>query len=278
MPILRWLRILSASGRRSRISFNPTLFPLTINKKHQKDFYRKEADAHGYRTRSAWKLRQLDDKYKLIKHKKRILELGAAPGGWTQVIRERAAQAKVIACDLAEMAPLPAVTILHGDFREQLSDTALQELLGDDEVWFDLMLSDMSPVISGNHLRDQAQMLELVSAAWQLAEKWLVPVAGEGGGESKHAGEGEGESKHAGEGEGESKHAGEGEGESKHAGAGMPAVGFFLVKVFHGAELDSFRQQIKDAGYTPKLVKPPASASKSREVYILVEKKKVLEN
>ena len=143
---------------------------------------------------------------------------------------------------------MPAVTILHGDFREQLSDTALQELLGDDEVWFDLMLSDMSPVISGNHLRDQAQMLELVSAAWQLAEKWLVPVAGEGGGESKRA------------------------------GAGMPAVGFFLVKVFHGAELDSFRQQIKDAGYTPKLVKPPASASKSREVYILVEKKKVLEN
>ena len=206
------------------------------------------------------------------------MELGAAPGGWTQVIRERAAQAKIIACDIAEMAPLPAVTILHGDFREQLSDTALQELLGDDEVWFDLMLSDMSPVISGNHLRDQAQMLELVSAAWQLAEKWLVPVAG--GGESKRAGkgagEGEGESKHAGE--GESKRAGEGGGESKRAGAGMPAVGFFLVKVFHGAELDSFRQQIKDAGYTPKLVKPPASASKSREVYILVEKKKVLEN
>ena len=144
--------------------------------KKQKDFYQQKAEQEGYRARSAWKLKQLDDKYNFIAPCNLILELGAAPGGWTQVLTERASHAKIIACDIVPMQPIAGATILQGDLLEPTTDDKIQQLTKGAK--FDLLLSDMAPNISGNHLRDQVLMQELATAALQQAEHHLNPDAG----------------------------------------------------------------------------------------------------
>jgi len=131
------------------------------------DFYYKQAHLEGYRTRAAYKLIELDNKLSFLASSHCIIELGAAPGGWTQVIRKHAPQAQITVCDIQPMKPIEGVTFIQGDFR---LPTIQQQILSLVKKT-DLVLSDMSPNISGQKSRDQAAMAELCLTALQFAHK-----------------------------------------------------------------------------------------------------------
>src|SRR5687767_10683434 len=117
-------------------------------REHVTDAYVKRANAEGFRSRAAYKLQQIDAKDKLLKPGMTVVDLGAAPGGWSQVAAKAVgASGRVIALDLLEMAEVPGVTVIRGDFQERETLEQLEQALDGDSV--DLVLSDMAPNISG---------------------------------------------------------------------------------------------------------------------------------
>ncbi len=141
---------------------------------HVNDAYVQRAKAEGYRSRASYKLMEIDDKDALIRRGNAIVDLGAAPGGWSQVAARRLqGSARVIALDLLDMAPMRGVTFLQGDFREQDILRALEELLAGDRPG--LVLSDMSPNISGISVCDQARVMHLAELGLDFARSWLQP-------------------------------------------------------------------------------------------------------
>lgn len=142
--------------------------------RHVNDTYVKRATSEGMRSRAAYKLQQINDKDKLIRPGMRVVDLGASPGGWSQVAgRIVGPSGRVIAIDLLDMAPLPGVTFVQGDFSEAAGLAALErELAG---VPLDLVLSDMAPNISGIALADQSRLMGLVELALAFAVKHLKP-------------------------------------------------------------------------------------------------------
>ena len=140
--------------------------------RQQSDHYVKRARDEGYRARAAFKLMELDEKDKLLKPGQRVVDLGAAPGSWSQVARERVGDAgTVIALDILPMEPLPGVTFIEGDFREDAALAALETALDGAQV--DLVLSDMAPNISGIGPSDQARSMYLAELALAFALEWL---------------------------------------------------------------------------------------------------------
>ena len=134
-------------------------------RRHVTDPYVKAARKQGYRSRAAFKLLELVQKESFLKAGQTVVDLGAAPGGWSQVAAEKVGpKGRVIAIDLLEIAPISGVTVLKGDFR-QVSI----------EVRADVVLSDLSPNLSGIANVDQARLLELVEAAVELCGKILKP-------------------------------------------------------------------------------------------------------
>lgn len=143
-------------------------------REHVNDPYVKRANAEGYRSRAAYKLQQIARKDKLLKPGMTVVDLGAAPGGWSQVAAEAVgATGHVIAVDLLEMAQVPGVAVIRGDFREQATLEAIEEALEGNAV--DLVLSDMAPNLSGIATVDQARSIELVELALEFASKHLKP-------------------------------------------------------------------------------------------------------
>lgn len=126
-------------------------------------------------SRAYFKLEQLDARFRLTGREKVVLELGAAPGGWTQYLGPRCRL--VVACDLLPLATVPArVRAVEGDVRESSTQRRILATAGASEDRpFDVVLSDMAPNISGNRVRDQAMTLELVECTLDLAERWLRP-------------------------------------------------------------------------------------------------------
>jgi 23S rRNA (uridine2552-2'-O)-methyltransferase len=143
-------------------------------RRHVTDSYVKRARHEGYRSRAAYKLQEIDAKDRLLRPAMTVVDLGAAPGGWSQVVAERVgATGRVVALDLLEMAPVAGVEFLRGDFREAEVEARLSELLG--AVGVDLVLSDMAPNMSGVTETDQARCIELAELALEFACKWLKP-------------------------------------------------------------------------------------------------------
>ena len=143
-------------------------------REHVTDRYVREAKREGYRSRAVYKLRELAERDRLIRPGMTVVDLGAAPGGWAQVAAELVgAKGRVLAVDILNMAPLPGVTFIHGDFREERTLQALEAQLQGRRV--DLVLSDMAPNISGIGLVDQARAQELAELALEFALKWLKP-------------------------------------------------------------------------------------------------------
>ncbi|MBL8398965.1 MAG: RlmE family RNA methyltransferase [Candidatus Accumulibacter sp.] len=143
-------------------------------REHVTDCYVRRAKAEGYRSRAAYKLLSIDAKDRLIQPGDWIVDLGASPGGWCQVVAKKlAGQGKVIAVDVLEMTPVAGVTFLQGDFREDQVQMQLQELLAGEKLG--LVLSDMSPNISGVALSDQARVMHLAELALDFAGNWLKP-------------------------------------------------------------------------------------------------------
>ncbi|NNE05072.1 MAG: 23S rRNA (uridine(2552)-2'-O)-methyltransferase RlmE [Xanthomonadales bacterium] len=141
---------------------------------HFDDPYVKQAHAQGLRARAAFKLLELHDKYQLIRPGMLVVDLGAAPGSWSQVAKDKAGKSgRVIALDILDMEPLEGVEFIEGDFTEDGPLQALEALLAGSKV--DLVLSDMAPNISGMSAVDQPRAMYLAELALSFAEQWLKP-------------------------------------------------------------------------------------------------------
>jgi 23S rRNA (uridine2552-2'-O)-methyltransferase len=135
------------------------------------DPYVHEAQRLGYRARSAFKLIELDDKMKFIKKGCTVIDLGAAPGGWSQIAVQRGA-GKVIGLDLLPIEPMPGVTFLQMDFMNDDAPEALIMMMG---AGADVVLSDMAPNTMGHKQTDHLRIMALVEAAYEFATQVLKP-------------------------------------------------------------------------------------------------------
>ena len=141
---------------------------------HVNDPWVKEASRLGYRSRAAFKLIELADKDKLFRSGMSVVDLGAAPGSWTQVLRQRLGpNAAIIAVDVLPMAPVAGVRIVQADFREDEGLARLEKALGGRKV--DLVVSDLSPNLSGVEAADQARSVHLAELALEFCRSWLHP-------------------------------------------------------------------------------------------------------
>ncbi len=148
---------------------------------HLNDPYVKLAQQRDYRSRAAFKLIGIDDQDRLIRPGMTVVDLGSAPGSWSQVLVERLGRrkpsgdvdGKVVALDLLEMESIAGVDFLIGDFREEETLAALVAALGGRKV--DLVVSDMAPNLSGVAVADSARMQDLAELALDFASQWLKP-------------------------------------------------------------------------------------------------------
>ena len=134
------------------------------------DPYVAEAKRAGYRSRAAFKLAQLDDKVRFLRRNGRIVDLGSAPGGWTQVAVERAG--RVVAMDINEMEPVPGAVVLVGDARSDEARARVREAL---DGAADVVLSDMAAPSTGHAQTDHLRVMGLVEVALDFAESVLAP-------------------------------------------------------------------------------------------------------
>ena len=148
-------------------------------KEHFSDPYVKKAQAEGMRSRAAYKLEELVERDRLLKPGMVVVDLGAAPGGWSQWVRQtldgmsKENPGRVVALDILEMPTLAGVEFLHGDFREDAVLSALEAALEGARV--DLVLSDMAPNKSGMDAVDQPRMMHLAELAMEFADNHLRP-------------------------------------------------------------------------------------------------------
>ena len=189
-------------------------------KRQHTDAYVARSRAAGYRSRAAYKLLEIDAQVRLLRAGMRCVDLGAAPGGWSQVAAERVAPGgRVFALDVLPMEPIAGVDFIQGDFTEPATLAALRAALGADPV--DLVMSDMAPNITGNRAVDQPRAMYLAELALELAREVLRPG------------------------------------------------GTLLVKLFQGEGFEAYRHAAQALFGELKFKKPPASRSKSREMYLL---------
>jgi 23S rRNA (uridine2552-2'-O)-methyltransferase len=159
------VRVKTAKGRR----------PSSIKwlERQLNDPYVREAKSKGYRSRAAFKLAELDDRFHFLKPGARVLDLGAAPGGWSQVAATRVGtKGAVMAADILDIAPLPGVTVLKLDLSKAGALTALEEPLGGRA---DVVLSDMAASTTGHRATDHLRTMALLEAALDVADAVLKP-------------------------------------------------------------------------------------------------------
>ena len=141
---------------------------------HESDSFVQASRSEGYRSRAVYKLREIDRRDRLIKPGQRVVDLGAAPGGWSQYVAERQqGSGRIVALDCLAMDELPGVTFLQGDFREQSVLNELEAVLEGQKA--DLVLSDMAPNMSGIRVADQAAAVGLAELALDFALQHLRP-------------------------------------------------------------------------------------------------------
>jgi len=141
---------------------------------HFNDEFVKRARKEGYRSRAVYKLQEIDARDRLLKPGMTVVDLGAAPGAWSQYLRERVGRTgRVIALDILPLEALPGVEVLQGDFTEEATLKALLDALGGRPV--DLVISDMSPNISGVDSADKARAMYLSELALDFAVQVLKP-------------------------------------------------------------------------------------------------------
>ena len=143
-------------------------------REHVNDTYVQRAKAEGYRSRASFKLMEIDDRDHLIRSGEIVVDLGATPGGWSQVAAKRMhGKGRVIALDLLEMDPLHGVDFIQGDFREEDVLRQLEAMLAGKKLG--LVLSDMAPNMSGILLSDQARVMHLAELGLEFSRNWLKP-------------------------------------------------------------------------------------------------------
>jgi 23S rRNA (uridine2552-2'-O)-methyltransferase len=162
------------SDRRVKTGRGRTASSVRWLERQLNDPYVKQAKAEGYRSRAAYKLLELDERFALLKGVKRVVDLGIAPGGWSQVVRKRVPGAAIAGIDLLETEPLEGVTILQMDFMADAAPAALEAALDGAP---DLVLSDMAANTVGHKQTDHLRTMGLVEAAAHFA----IEVLAEGG-------------------------------------------------------------------------------------------------
>ena len=144
---------------------------------HVHDPYVQEAQRRGYRSRAAFKLIELAERDRLFRRGMSVVDLGAAPGSWSQVLRERVGPgARIVAVDILPMDPIPGVTVVQGDFTEDSAVDAIQAALDGRRV--DLVVCDLAPNLSGIESADQARSVHLAELALEFAAEVLQPGGG----------------------------------------------------------------------------------------------------
>lgn len=200
---------------------------------HINDPYVKLAQREGYRARAAYKLKEIDEAFGLIKPGQVVVDLGAAPGAWSQYVRRRFApkdagvggaavgqlNGSIVALDVLDFEPIEGVEFIQGDFREAEVLARLEAVLGGRRV--DLVVSDMAPNLSGIDDADAARVGHLVELALDFAQRHLVPG------------------------------------------------GALVCKVFHGSGYSQLVQMFKDSFKVVKPIKPKASRDKSAETFLV---------
>lgn len=143
-------------------------------RRHINDAFVKKATSQGYRSRAVFKLKEIDDQDKLIKPGMVIVDLGSAPGGWSQyIVKKHPNKCSVIAIDLLEMEPIAGVEFIQGDFQDEEVLAKLDEILNGREI--DLVISDMAPNITGVRSVDEAQYEGLLDSVLYFCELRLKP-------------------------------------------------------------------------------------------------------
>lgn len=200
---------------------------------HVNDPYVKLAQKEGFRSRAAYKLKEIDESLKLLRPGQRVVDLGAAPGAWSQYVRRRFApkqagaggaavgelQGSIIALDLLDLEPIEGVQFIQGDFREDSVAAQLAAALGGQPV--DVVLSDMAPNLSGIESSDAARIAHLVELAIEFSEAHLT------------------------------------------------ADGALVCKVFHGSGYSQLVELFKRHFRVVKPIKPKASRDRSEETFLV---------
>ena len=141
---------------------------------HRGDPFVRKAREQGYRSRAAYKLQEIAGRDRLLRSGQLVLDLGAAPGGWSQIAASRVApRGRVVAVDLLPMDPIPGVLIVQGDFRDAGTRSRLREALDGGRA--DLILSDMAPNLEGVRSADAAMSLSIATSVFEAAAEWLAP-------------------------------------------------------------------------------------------------------
>jgi len=191
-------------------------------KQHVKDPYVKQSQVDGYRSRASYKLLEIVEKDRLIRSGMTVVDLGSAPGGWSQVAARLVGHTgRVHALDLLPMDSIAGVDFIQGDFTEEDVFDELLRLIENRPV--DLVISDMAPNLSGNKAVDQPAVMYLAELAVELAEKVLT------------------------------------------------SKGVFIAKLFQGQGFDPFVLQVRTLFNGVSIIKPDASRSRSREVYLVAK-------
>jgi 23S rRNA (uridine2552-2'-O)-methyltransferase len=167
----------SLTGRKEKIRVKTTNKRSTSSarwlERQLNDPYVAEAQKRGLRSRAAFKLIELDEKYKLLRKGLRVLDLGAAPGGWSQIAAERVGpKGRVLAVDILEMDALPGVQIMQQDF---MADEAPERIRAALDGPADLVLSDMAAPTIGHTRTDHLRIMAMAEAAYQFASEVLAP-------------------------------------------------------------------------------------------------------
>lgn len=200
---------------------------------HVNDPYVRQAQKEGFRSRAAFKLKEIDEAFQLIRPGQVVVDLGAAPGAWSQYVRRRFApkdagvggaavghlNGTILAVDLLEFEPIEGVHFLQGDFQEEAVLQQLLELLGGRRV--DVVLSDMAPNLSGIEVSDAARIGNLVELAIDFAQSQLKPE------------------------------------------------GALVCKVFHGSGYSQLVEAFRHSFRTVKPMKPKSSRDKSAETFLV---------
>lgn len=200
---------------------------------HVNDPYVKLAQREGYRSRAAYKLKEIDEQLGLVQPGQVVVDLGAAPGAWSQYLRRRFApkvagqggaavgglNGRILALDLLDFEPIEGVEFLQGDFRDEAVAAKLADMLGGKPV--DLVVSDMAPNLSGIESADAARIAHLVELAILFAETHMKPG------------------------------------------------GALVCKVFHGSGYAQITEGFKRAFHVVKPIKPKASRDKSAETFLV---------
>ena len=160
------------TGKRVKTAKGRTASQVRWLERQLNDPYVKQAKADGYRSRAAYKLIELDEKFGLLKGAKRVVDLGIAPGGWAQVVRQKAPKAEVVGIDLLPVEPLEGVTIFEMDFMADEAPAMLADALGGAP---DLVISDMAANTVGHKQTDHLRTMGLVEAAAWFAADNLAP-------------------------------------------------------------------------------------------------------